>query len=527
MSETSRAKRKQIDNPSDDEAEEEMAKKQKLYQELWDEAETRGWLTSEIRTALGDLELDQKIFLLRRQEEMAAKIRLHSQLKAELAAKIRLHSQLKAANAAKDEQLKAKDEENLKLKAENDLARGLRQWSIEGTYLDTKKNFWHPPLNLNEAVTPSVLGKSRKINYYDKSKQQQVQGHLRIPQAKIVVRTGHHVHPVDVRIPVRVEEALIPSIFGAERYGEPFGFDYYNECGVQRFCDSMIGDALCCLNLRDVRSDTEPSIFLIKPDSVVVLRLKGKIVMAILVKSPDVQDGNRNDKVFTSESTSGQIWSYLLAMKSTGIQQPLAAVMTYNKMVLASLDSFENDTTHSDILENVKQTLSTNKAPPYRVHQVPEECQEQTASPIRQIVSVSHFKQDADDTEKEAFEEKRWTELFITQRCLRMDMSFLFFFKPLKWLTKKLGPSLLPISHALAMVSVWEIGLCARWTRTCSLGSRHLCTLRRGERRKRSLPISRIFRILRRRRSIFWVNWELEIRQRSILPAIPVAAFAR
>ena len=420
-----------------------MTKKQKLYQELWNEAETRGLLTGEIRDLLDDVEnLHCKIYTLRQKIDM-------DRIKAELFRVKKEKDQIKAENDQIEAEIfrekKEKDQLNSQLKAENaarddDEMADLRRASLEQTYLDTKKHFWLPPVNLNEAVTPSVLGKSRKINYYDKSKQKQVQGRLRIPQAKIVVRTGHHVHPVDVRIPVQVENQLIPSILGAERYGEPFGFDYYNECGVQWFCVSMIKDACRCLSLRDVRSDTEPSIFLIKPDSVVVLRLKGKIVMAILVKSPDVPDGSRNDKVFTSESTSGQIWSYLLAMRSAGIQQPLAAVMTYNKMVLASLDSFENDTAHTEILENVKQTLSTNKAPPYRVHQVPEESQEQTASPIRQTLPVSHVKQDADDTEKEACRDKEVDRVVYYSEVFENGHVFPFLLQAIEMAYQKVGP---------------------------------------------------------------------------------------
>ena len=70
MSEASRAKRKrEEDNPGDGEVE-EMAKKQKLYQELWSEAQTRGLLTSEIRGFLDEVEnLRWKIYTLREKIE--------------------------------------------------------------------------------------------------------------------------------------------------------------------------------------------------------------------------------------------------------------------------------------------------------------------------------------------------------------------------------------------------------------------------------------------------------------------------
>ena len=247
-------------------------------------------LTSEIRGVLDDIkDLHCKIYTLREKIEM---------------------DRIKAAYAAKDEELKAK----------TDAARDLHRTSIEQTYLDPKKNFCLPPLILNNAVKPSASGNSRKISYFDKEKQTFRNGFLQIPKAKIEVRTEHYVHPSHVRIPVQANNALIPSVLGAERYFETLGFEYANEFGVQRLCVSMIKDACRCLKLRQARVATEISIFLMKPDIVVVLRIKGKIIFAVEVKSPDARYGNHNDQVFTSENTSGQIWSYLLAMRSTGIQ---------------------------------------------------------------------------------------------------------------------------------------------------------------------------------------------------------------
>ena len=335
-------------------------------------------LTSDIRGVLDDIkDLHLKIYTLREKIEM---------------------DRIKAAYAAKDE-------ENLKLKAKTDAARDLERTSIEQTYLDPKKNFCLPPLILNNAVKPSVSGNSRKISYFDKEKQTFRNGFLQIPKAKIEVRTEHYVHPSHVRIPVRANNALIPSVLGAD-YFETLGFEYANEFGVQRLCVSMINDACRCLKLRQARVSTEISIFLMKPDIVLVLRIKGKIIFAVEVKSPDARYGNHNDQVFTSENTSGQIWSYLLAMRSTGIQQPLGAVMTYNKIALASLESFANDAAHAKIVKDVEETLSSNEAPPDRVQQVAEKCEDQITSPIRESVTVSHLLQDANDTKRKAYEEK-------------------------------------------------------------------------------------------------------------------------
>ena len=295
-----------------------------------------------------------------------------------------------------------------------------------------------------------------------------------IPKAKIEVRTEHYVHPSHVRIPVQANNALIPSVLGAERYFETLGFEYANEFGL---CVSMIKDACRCLKLRQARVATEISIFLMKSDIVVVLRIKGKIIFAVEVKSPDARYGNHNDQVFTSENTSGQIWSYLLAMRSTGIQQPLGAVMTYNKIALASLESFDNDAAHAKIVKDVEETLSSNEAPPDRVQQVAEKCEDQITSPIRESVTVSHLLQDANDTKRKASAEEDVDRVVYYSQVFENDMSFLFFFKPLKWLTKKLSPMLLLKSQTLAMVSVWEIGLCSRLARTSTLGSIHVRTL--------------------------------------------------
>ena len=405
MSETNGAKRVQKDYPSDGEAE-EMAKKRKLYQELWSEAETRGLLTSEICGVLDEVEnLRWKIHTLRETIKMDQIIQRNDEIMQRNDEIMQRNDEIMQRNLHLEVAIAEKDKE---VAATEDL----RQTSIEQTYLDTKKNFRLPGLTLNNNVTPSVSGNSRKINYYDKKNRRSVDGYLKIPKAKILVHNGHYVHPSHVRIPVCTDNAdnkLIPSVLGASRsrYRQGDNFDYSNEFGVQRLCVSMVEDALGCLNLAEARVNTEISIFLMKPDIVVVLRIKGKILFAVEVKSPDARDGNHNDKVFTSENTAGQIWSFLLAMRSTGIQQPLGAVMTYNKMVLASLESFDNDSAHKEILEKVKTTLSTNKKPPPRMQKVPENCKDQTFSPIRETFSASKFLKDADDTKKEAYKEKQ------------------------------------------------------------------------------------------------------------------------
>ena len=80
--------------------------------------------------------------------------------------------------------------------------------------------------------------------------------------------------------------------------------------------------------------------------------------------------------------------------------------MTYNKIALASLESFANDAAHAKIVKDVEETLSSNEAPPDRVQQVAEKCEDQITSPIRESVTVSHLLQDANDTKRKAYEEK-------------------------------------------------------------------------------------------------------------------------
>lgn len=62
----------------------------------------------------------------------------------------------------------------------------------------------------------------------------------------------------------------------------------------------------------------------------------GRIIFVVVVKCPEHFDG----QVFESEMVGGQIWSYLLAMNAMGDKNPMGTVMTYNKIVLATIENF-------------------------------------------------------------------------------------------------------------------------------------------------------------------------------------------
>ena len=87
---------------------------------------------------------------------------------------------------------------------------------------------------------------------------------------------------------------------------------------------------------------------------VVVLKREGRMFFAIMVKSP-----GKEDEVFKSENPSGQLWSYLYAMKQLGIEQPMGAIMTYDKMVQVTLDDCGTDERHMSAVSYTHLTLPT------------------------------------------------------------------------------------------------------------------------------------------------------------------------
>jgi hypothetical protein len=73
-------------------------------------------------------------------------------------------------------------------------------------------------------------------------------------------------------------------------------FEYANEFGVQELCKAIVDDALLALGLTDryVKSHLEMSIYMMKPDIMLVLVCQGRVIFVIEVKSPGNTKKNKN-----------------------------------------------------------------------------------------------------------------------------------------------------------------------------------------------------------------------------------------
>jgi hypothetical protein len=201
-------------------------------------------------------------------------------------------------------------------------------------------------------VKPSCSGHARKVPIKgDDGEDKKVL--LSIPEAEIAsCGSGMWLDPKKVTIPVTDQRELssLPSKFNSATDGK---HTYVNEFGVQAFCQRLITDALYALGLdADVMSHLEISIYTMKPDIMLVLQRQGLIVFVVEVKSPEA-NGN---EVFTSNAVAGQVWSYLYAMRASGVEVPMGAIMTFKKMVLVTLDDYSSDEDH---LAKVKKTGKT------------------------------------------------------------------------------------------------------------------------------------------------------------------------
>ncbi|KAG7339713.1 hypothetical protein IV203_025240 [Nitzschia inconspicua] len=248
-----------------------------------------------------------------------------------------------------------------------------------------------PPLSLNKAVIPSCCGHSRTISIVNELGDKVTQK-LKIPEAIFKEsKGGMWLDPSKVTIPTKdASGAQIYSSLGLNYIAQIKGpLEYANEFGVQFYCQVMIGDALGALGLTGdfVKSHLEISIYMMKPDIVLVLKIEGRILFVVEVKSPE--HGTHN--VFNNRSVGGQIWSYLNCMKSSGVRVPMGAIMTYHKIAIVSLDDYSKDEQHLLKVVRTKDILSTGKAitiPPI-VEQV--KCEERKKSPTK---IVRHFTQE-------------------------------------------------------------------------------------------------------------------------------------
>jgi hypothetical protein len=203
-----------------------------------------------------------------------------------------LDNSVKAAQslAKKDKEIAEKDK----------MHQIYKKSSVTGVYGGSNDTFKQPPLRHNDAVVPSTAGHTRKVTIRD------VEGNpkkvtLKIPKARIVAEGDGNesmwMNPSDVTIPELLPSGeLIPSQLGIKRTKAGGPFQYANEFGVQELCKAMVDDALLTLGLTDsyVKSHLEISIYMMKPDIMLVLEFQGRVIFVIEVKSPGNTKKNKN-----------------------------------------------------------------------------------------------------------------------------------------------------------------------------------------------------------------------------------------
>ena len=211
--------------------------------------------------------------------------------------------------------------------------RAARKHSIENMYGSTFPSFKLPPVNINTAAPPSNAAKKKEI----KTTQEKV---TIVAEARIeLLSEKNWVKVEDIRIPTERDGELLISELATKVFNtNERGLDYANEAGIQNYCLALVNDVLKCLGLftDKVNAHLEVSIYTMRRDNIIVLRRSGKIFFAIKVKTPELHES----EVFGSKSVAGQIASYLLAMKALGNPCPMGAIMTYNKIVLVTLEDF-------------------------------------------------------------------------------------------------------------------------------------------------------------------------------------------
>ena len=75
-------------------------------------------------------------------------------------------------------------------------------------------------------------------------------------------------------------------------------------------------------------------------------------MFVVEVKSPEHEDDDqKKNAVFGSRNVAGQIWSYLCAMRASGVKVPMGAIMTYNRIAIVTLKDLS---THKGHLEKVQ-----------------------------------------------------------------------------------------------------------------------------------------------------------------------------
>ena len=293
--------------------------------------------------------------------------------------------------------------------------------TIENTYY-RDAHFHLPPLTLNEGIDPSAGGHKRAIKIRDNDGNE-ITVNMEIPEAKIVeCGEGMWIDDMkEVGFPTKFADgSFVVSVLGSEVVARADGtpFEYVNEIGVQVYCQKLIQDALSVLGLTDKwvkvghvlyrlcllscltmslltislssflqppQTHLEVSIYLLKPDIILVLKYGGRIMFVVEVKSPEHEDDDRKkNAVYGSQKVAGQIWSYLYAMRASGVKAPMGAIMTYNRIAIVTLDDLSEDEVHLKKVEKTREVLRAGKVPEvFSEKKESEDCSTRKESPMK------------------------------------------------------------------------------------------------------------------------------------------------
>ena len=217
------------------------------------------------------------------------------------------------------------EQEIERLQKNEQMNENLVQKSIKNVYLVHDESWSCPKIKLHKTIRPSIeghklKGMGKQPASYDTREHRNGNEDIwdKINDRRFVVVSG-----------TRDGKYLASNFDPLEK------LDYMNEIDVQFHTALMVKDAIHCLNGREhIRGNMEVSHFGITPDILVITR-GGKMVFVIEIKAPD-REGT-DDNVCENELVGGQIWLYLMTMKAAGIDNPLGAICTFNKIRIVSL----------------------------------------------------------------------------------------------------------------------------------------------------------------------------------------------
>ena len=229
---------------------------------------------------------------------------------------------------AKDQETQRADRAERALAKDEDLSRrSIRNVFLNGEECSTG-SWSYPRLQLEPDVSPSVEGHGFRnmgiqlATYVDDNVDEIGSGNKAI--------WNRLAEPGFLVVRALRDGKSLPSHFDRAET-----FRYTNEIGVQVLTNLVVKDVINCLNGKGrLEANMEVSLFGVTPDILVVTQ-DGKMVFVIEIKAPNREQ--TDDDVFNDGKVGGQIWLYLMMMKAAGIDNPLGAICTFNKIRIVSL----------------------------------------------------------------------------------------------------------------------------------------------------------------------------------------------